>query len=371
MFELTDQAFTRLQPLLAANSRRGRPCRDHRQVLGGIIWKLHTGRPWRDVPERFGPWQTCYSRLRRWQTDGTWPRIWVVVAAGEHGSGHDCRGQALGAAAPVAAPGAGLMAATPPRPPQHLPHAGWRPPHQPDQQPPCLRGRDSDQVRAWRAWRLWQFCALSRPPLRPGRGPPPGTPGRPAPGWCAGTRRHSGGPGSGPGRPGPCRPGSTPPPCVSAAGREVALPATLRCRPGPRSSAAAAGLVEPAAVTLGGAAHTRVAGTESCAGIAGRRRRAPVNQARGGQLGTDAAAGQPGHLHDPLPTPEPSPDRVTDVDRRGRLGPNPVDLHVPGPAGLRGQGTCLHQPHRPQPAVDPGGIHAPMVTRAAGPLPDR
>jgi transposase len=164
MFELTDQAFTRLQPLLAANSRCGRPCRDHRQVLGGIIWKLHTGRPWRDVPARFGPWQTCYSRLRRWQADGTWPRIWVVVAAGEHRSRDDGRGQALGTAAGVTTAGAVLVAAAPPRPPQHLPHRGWRPPHEGDQQPPRLRGRDPDQVRAWR------FCAVSRPRACPGGG---------------------------------------------------------------------------------------------------------------------------------------------------------------------------------------------------------
>ena len=139
MFELTDQAFTGVRPLLAADRRRGRPCRDHRQVLGGIIWKLHTDRPWRDVPERFGPWQTCYGRLRRWQRDGTWPRVWALLAAGgELGSG-DGRGGQLGrallAAAPVAASGAGLMAAPPPRPPQHLPHRRRCPPHQPDQQP--------------------------------------------------------------------------------------------------------------------------------------------------------------------------------------------------------------------------------------------
>src|SRR6266511_995247 len=102
MFELTDQAFTGLQPLLPANSRRGKPWRDHRQVLGGILWKLHTGRPWRDMPGRFGPWQTCYSRLRRWQQDGTWPRIWAVLAGGDR-SGHGRCGQpsqALLAAAP-------------------------------------------------------------------------------------------------------------------------------------------------------------------------------------------------------------------------------------------------------------------------------
>jgi transposase len=114
MFELTDQALTRVQPLLPANSRRGRPWRDHRQVLGGIVWKLHTGRPWRDVPVRFGPWQTCYSRLRRWRRDGTWPRLWAALAADQGDSGDDGRGQTLLAAAPVAAAGAGLMAATPP-----------------------------------------------------------------------------------------------------------------------------------------------------------------------------------------------------------------------------------------------------------------
>jgi transposase len=185
MFELSDDACPRIQPLVPACSRRGRPWRDHRQVLGGILWKLHTGRPWRDVPERFGPWQTCYSRLRRWQRDGTWPRVWAVVVADQAGSGDDRRGQALLAAAPVAAGRAGLMAAPPPRPPQHLPHRGRRPPHQPGQQPPRLRGRDPDQVRP--GW-LWEFCALSRPPhppgrhRRPGRGPPPGTPGRPSPG---------------------------------------------------------------------------------------------------------------------------------------------------------------------------------------------
>jgi transposase len=194
MWELTDQAFTGVQPLLPAPSRRGKPCRDHRQVLGGILWKLHTGAPWRDVPQRFGPWQTCYSRLRRWQRDGTWPKVWTVLAAGEHGSPHNCRGQASKAAAPVAAARAGLMATPPPRPPQHLPEGRRCPPHQRGQQPARFGGRDPDQVRA--EW-LWQFCAFSRPPVRAGccasgpllrpahrrwRGPPPGTRAPPSPG---------------------------------------------------------------------------------------------------------------------------------------------------------------------------------------------
>ena len=99
MFELTDEAFARVHPLLPTNSRRGKPWRNHRQVLGGLLWTLHTGRPWRDGPGRFGPWQTCYGRLRRCQADGTWPRIWAVLAGGRR-SGHGRRGQTLGAASP-------------------------------------------------------------------------------------------------------------------------------------------------------------------------------------------------------------------------------------------------------------------------------
>ena len=48
---------------------------DHRRILNGILWRLHTGAPWRDIPERYGPWQTVYGRFRRWRRDGTWARV--------------------------------------------------------------------------------------------------------------------------------------------------------------------------------------------------------------------------------------------------------------------------------------------------------
>jgi transposase len=54
---------------------RGRPLEDHRRILNGILWRLHTGAPWRDIPERYGPWQTIYGRFRRWRRDGTWAKI--------------------------------------------------------------------------------------------------------------------------------------------------------------------------------------------------------------------------------------------------------------------------------------------------------
>ena len=44
-----------------------------------VLWKLRTGAPWRDLPERYGPWQTCADRLYRWRRDGTWDRILAHV----------------------------------------------------------------------------------------------------------------------------------------------------------------------------------------------------------------------------------------------------------------------------------------------------
>ena len=73
--ELTDAAWARIEPLLPTERRRGRQWRDHRQVVNGILWKVRTGSPWRDVPDRYGPWKTCHERLRRWSADGTWDRI--------------------------------------------------------------------------------------------------------------------------------------------------------------------------------------------------------------------------------------------------------------------------------------------------------
>lgn len=73
--ELTDAQWERLVPLLpASRPRRGRPNHDHRRVVNGMLWRLTTGAPWRDLPATYGPWQTVYSRFRRWQQAGVWER---------------------------------------------------------------------------------------------------------------------------------------------------------------------------------------------------------------------------------------------------------------------------------------------------------
>jgi transposase len=87
-FELTDQEWERLAPLLPAMTpRRGGRWRDHRQVLNGILFRTRTEVPWRDVPDRYGPWETLYKRFARWQTDGTWARIQASLHTQADGAG--------------------------------------------------------------------------------------------------------------------------------------------------------------------------------------------------------------------------------------------------------------------------------------------
>jgi len=69
--ELSDEDWDLLEDVFPANGEcPGRPWRSHRTMLNGIFWILRTGAPWRDLPERYGPWQTVYDRFNRYATDG-------------------------------------------------------------------------------------------------------------------------------------------------------------------------------------------------------------------------------------------------------------------------------------------------------------
>ncbi|MGW2150501.1 IS5 family transposase [Nonomuraea bangladeshensis] len=71
-----------LEPLLPVGRKAGRPpLWAKRKLIDGIRWRLRTGAPWRDVPERYGPWQTVYGLFRRWQREGVWARILVALQA--------------------------------------------------------------------------------------------------------------------------------------------------------------------------------------------------------------------------------------------------------------------------------------------------
>lgn len=77
---LTDSQWSVIEPLLpCSDGVRGRPFRDHRQVMEGIIYRYRCGIPWRDLPADFGPWQTVWKRHRRFAGDGTWDAILTAL----------------------------------------------------------------------------------------------------------------------------------------------------------------------------------------------------------------------------------------------------------------------------------------------------
>lgn len=74
-YELSDEAFTLLADLLPPTGRRGGQWNDHRTTLNGIFWILHSGAQWRELPERYGKWESVYHRYNRWRKDGTIDRM--------------------------------------------------------------------------------------------------------------------------------------------------------------------------------------------------------------------------------------------------------------------------------------------------------
>lgn len=83
-YELTDFEWSIIQPLLP-NKPRGVARVDDRKVLNGIYWRLRTGSPWADIPERYGPATTCYNRFVRWRRLGVWDKLFAAVSAAYEG----------------------------------------------------------------------------------------------------------------------------------------------------------------------------------------------------------------------------------------------------------------------------------------------
>lgn len=83
-YELSDFEWSVIQPELP-NKPRGKARVDDRRVLNGIYWRLRTGSPWADIPERYGPPTTCYNRFVRWQKLGVWDRLFEVVSKAYEG----------------------------------------------------------------------------------------------------------------------------------------------------------------------------------------------------------------------------------------------------------------------------------------------
>ena len=80
---LSDQQWERIELLLPSNAgRKGHPFTNNRTIVEGIIYRVRTGIPWRDLPrDRFGPWQTVWKRHHLYARLGVWDRIHAELMA--------------------------------------------------------------------------------------------------------------------------------------------------------------------------------------------------------------------------------------------------------------------------------------------------
>ena len=74
-YELTDEQWTLIEPHLPKGADTGRPRVPARTVWNGIFWVLRSGAPWRDLPERYGPWQSIYHHFNAWRREGIFDRV--------------------------------------------------------------------------------------------------------------------------------------------------------------------------------------------------------------------------------------------------------------------------------------------------------
>jgi transposase len=89
-WELTDEQWAVVEPVLRPERRsdnRGRPWHDTRSVLNGVLWVLGTGAQWRELPEKYPPFQTCHRRFQQWVRNGTLENALKLLAAHLHEQG--------------------------------------------------------------------------------------------------------------------------------------------------------------------------------------------------------------------------------------------------------------------------------------------
>ena len=79
--DLSEAEWRLLKDLLPAErGRKSRPSFDNRMIINGSLWRIRTGAPWRDLPEKYGKWMTVYQRFRRWSEAGIWEAVATTLS---------------------------------------------------------------------------------------------------------------------------------------------------------------------------------------------------------------------------------------------------------------------------------------------------
>jgi len=80
--QLSDESWSKVKDLLPAErtGKKGRPAKSNRMIVDAILWLLHTGAPWRDIPDEYGSWNSVYTRFRRWREKGVWEKLFSALS---------------------------------------------------------------------------------------------------------------------------------------------------------------------------------------------------------------------------------------------------------------------------------------------------
>src|SRR5215212_9430434 len=77
--QLDERQWAKVEALLVAQRRAGRPPHDNRNFIEAVLWWRRTGVPWRDLPSEFGPGKTVFNRFDRWSKTGRWLRLFEAL----------------------------------------------------------------------------------------------------------------------------------------------------------------------------------------------------------------------------------------------------------------------------------------------------
>jgi len=82
-YELTEEQWAVIAPQIVTgpSPKGGRPRKDDRAMLEAMIWRDRSGARWRDIPKEYGPWQSVYSRFRKWKKIKLFPQIFAALIA--------------------------------------------------------------------------------------------------------------------------------------------------------------------------------------------------------------------------------------------------------------------------------------------------
>lgn len=81
---MSEKQWAKIQDLVPDGATRedgkGRPWKDKREVLEGILWIVKTGARWKDLPGQYPPYQTCHRRFQQWVQEGVFDKVIEALA---------------------------------------------------------------------------------------------------------------------------------------------------------------------------------------------------------------------------------------------------------------------------------------------------